>query len=378
MLVDDTTLRAIEGLYEAALHDALWPAALREIAALTKSQAASVWVLDNSGNSILPTFVSINFDPTSVRDYLKEMASIDPTNRYLIQHPDEPIVHDGLLPDDRSEKTRAYVDWHERNVETRFRMVGQAQLGRTALAGIALHRTRKTGRYEPADIERFAVLHGHLKRALTIGLQLGTLGTIQKFGAEWLDRSNVAIVLLDAGKQVIFANSRAQELQSANDGLRFGRDGIFLASRTDNERLRTLIARAVSNVEIPDGTVRASRPSGKPPYGITVFAISQNHSVLSTFRPAACVVITDPDRNPILPAERLQAAFGLTRAQARLAVALASGDDLRIAAEKLAITYGTARTRLAQIFEKTGTKRQGQLIALMLATVTHCSGPPCL
>lgn len=369
MPVDDTTLRAIEWLYDAALDDALWPAALKEIAVLTRSQAASVWVLDSSGNSILPTFVSINFDPASVREYLKEMASIDPTNRYLVQHPAEPIVHDGLLPDDRSEKTQAYIDWHERNVETRFRMVGQAQIGRAAQAGIALHRTRKTGRYEPADIDRFAVLHRHLKRALAIGLQLGTLGTIQKLGAEWLDRSNAAIVLLDATKRVIFSTSRAQELQSANDGLRFGRQGISLPSRTENERLRTLIARAVSNVEIPDGTVRASRPSGKPPYGISVFSVSQNHLALSAFRPAACVVITDPARNPILPAERLQAAFGLTRAQTRLAVRLASGDDLRTAAERLAITYGTARTRLAQIFEKTGTKRQGQLIALVLATI---------
>lgn len=368
---DDATLRAIEGLYDAALDDTLWPVALKEIAALTRSQAASVWVLDSSGNSILPTFLSINFDPASVRDYLKGMASIDPTNRYLIQHPAEAIVHDGLLPDDRSEETRAYIDWHERNVETRYRMVGQAQIGRAAQAGIALHRTRKTGRYESADIERFALLHRHLKRALAIGLQLGTLGTIQKFGAEWFDRSNVGIVLLDAGKRIIFANSRAQELRSANDGLRFGRDGISLANRTENERLRALIARAVSNTEIPGGAMRGSRLSGRPAYGISVFAVSQNHSALSIFRPAAYVVITDPDRNPILPAERLQAAFGLTRAQTRLALQLAGGDDLQSAAEKLAITYGTARTRLAQIFEKTGTKRQGQLIALMLATIAQ-------
>lgn len=371
MPVHNEILRAIEALYEAALDEALWPAALRNIAELTRSQAASVWVLDSSGNSILPTFLSINFDPATVRDYLNGMASFDPTNRYLIQHPAEPIVHDGMLADDRTEKTRAYWDWHERNVETRFRMVGQARIEETAQAGIALHRIRKTGRYEPADIERFAMLHRHLKRALAIGLRLGTLGGIQKFNAEWLNRSDMAVVLLDGSKRIIFANARAEQLQSVNDGLRFGNGGISLESRAENEQLRGLIERAVSNGERREGSVRAARPSGKTPYGISVFAISQNHSALSAFRPAACVVISDPEQSTILPVERLQAAFGLTRAEARLAAKLAYGDDLRIAAEKLAITYGTARTRLSQIFEKTGTKRQGQLITLLLATIAH-------
>jgi len=49
-------------------------------------------------------------------------------------------------------------------------------------------------------------------------------------------------------------------------------------------------------------------------------------------------VITDPERQPLLAPERLRAAFGLTEAEAKLAALLASGEDLRSAAEKLEIT----------------------------------------
>ncbi len=84
-------------------------------------------------------------------------------------------------------------------------------------------------------------------------------------------------------------------------------------------------------------------------------------------RPAVCVMITDPDRRRPALSARLRAVFGLTEAEARLADRLAAGDDLRVAASSLGITYGTARTRLSEIFQKTNTHRQGELVSLLLA-----------
>jgi DNA-binding CsgD family transcriptional regulator len=57
----------------------------------------------------------------------------------------------------------------------------------------------------------------------------------------------------------------------------------------------------------------------------------------------------------------------LTEAEARLAALLGAGDELRSAAAKLGITYGTARARLSGIFEKTQTRRQAELIRVLLA-----------
>jgi DNA-binding CsgD family transcriptional regulator len=56
----------------------------------------------------------------------------------------------------------------------------------------------------------------------------------------------------------------------------------------------------------------------------------------------------------------------MTQAEARLAVRLAAGETLRAAADRLGITYGTARSRLTQLFRKTNTRSQGQLIRLLL------------
>ncbi|KSV64638.1 hypothetical protein N182_36480 [Sinorhizobium sp. GL2] len=59
--------------------------------------------------------------------------------------------------------------------------------------------------------------------------------------------------------------------------------------------------------------------------------------------------------------------LGLTKAEAALAMSLAGGLSLQQSAAARSISYETARTHLRTIFEKTGTHRQTELIALINA-----------
>ena len=61
----------------------------------------------------------------------------------------------------------------------------------------------------------------------------------------------------------------------------------------------------------------------------------------------------------------LRNSYGLTSAEARLALRLLVGQSLRKAAGALGITYETARSRLKSIFRTTGTHRQGELVTLL-------------
>jgi DNA-binding CsgD family transcriptional regulator len=85
-------------------------------------------------------------------------------------------------------------------------------------------------------------------------------------------------------------------------------------------------------------------------------------------------MIVDPDehREPVEPI--LRQAFGLTPAEARLAVGLAAGRDLTEIAHAFGVEVGTARTQLKSIFAKTGSHRQGELVALLrrFALFGHC------
>jgi DNA-binding CsgD family transcriptional regulator len=68
-----------------------------------------------------------------------------------------------------------------------------------------------------------------------------------------------------------------------------------------------------------------------------------------------------------MPCEVLLAhLFNVTPAEARLAQCLSTGDTLEEAALVLNIKLSTARSQLSSLFAKTGTRRQSQLVALLI------------
>jgi DNA-binding CsgD family transcriptional regulator len=67
----------------------------------------------------------------------------------------------------------------------------------------------------------------------------------------------------------------------------------------------------------------------------------------------------------------LKNRFGLTPAEARLVLRLVSGDSLRSAAKALGIKYETVRTHLKSIFQKTGTRRQAELVIVVIRSLSE-------
>jgi DNA-binding CsgD family transcriptional regulator len=64
---------------------------------------------------------------------------------------------------------------------------------------------------------------------------------------------------------------------------------------------------------------------------------------------------------------RLRVEFGLTKAEARLALRLAEGASLASAAQAFNVKLTTIRSQLQQVFAKTGTCRQTELVAMILS-----------
>lgn len=81
-----------------------------------------------------------------------------------------------------------------------------------------------------------------------------------------------------------------------------------------------------------------------------------------------CAVLTlhaiGPRPGP--PASILAKTFRLTPSEAKLASIIARGAAPDIAAQELRISRETARNQLKSVFAKTGTHRQGELVALLL------------
>ena len=62
--------------------------------------------------------------------------------------------------------------------------------------------------------------------------------------------------------------------------------------------------------------------------------------------------------------------YGLTQAEAEVAVRVLRGDGLKPIADELSVSLATVKTHLQHVFDKTDTHRQAELVRLLL-TVTH-------
>jgi DNA-binding CsgD family transcriptional regulator len=85
--------------------------------------------------------------------------------------------------------------------------------------------------------------------------------------------------------------------------------------------------------------------------------------------------ITDPDKlkNPV--DFLFGDLYGLTEAESRLVSELMGGGGLTAAAESLGLSRNTVHSQLASVFQKTGTRRQGELLRLLLGGVAPIEAP---
>lgn len=86
---------------------------------------------------------------------------------------------------------------------------------------------------------------------------------------------------------------------------------------------------------------------------------------LGTAQPAAILFIADAEREQLSRKGELRERFALTRAEVDFAMEIIKGDGRQAAAARLGISLATARTHLEHIFEKTGARRQAELVQLL-------------
>ncbi|HEX3485949.1 MAG TPA: hypothetical protein VHT51_12870 [Micropepsaceae bacterium] len=373
MGIEDTIHAAVEALYDAALDEMLWPSALAQIVQVTESHAATFCVIDGSERPRLPVFTSFNFEQRFIDEYLDSMVLHDPTVQYIVAHPDQKIIHDAEFITECEKDQHFYYDWHASFSDTRHRLAGMVSPAPKVQSGITLHRTRQVGDFEPAHIERFRFLYRHLERAVRIGFQLGTLGTMRRMSFELLDENPFGIFVLDEKGYVLFANRAAHAMVVADEGIVLASEGLSLVMRADDRKLQSLIQQASSvrgaGTGASGGAMQAMRRSGKRPFSILVSPLSRTALTVTAVKPSVCVIIADADRDVALPEHLLRALWGMTPSEARLATRLAAGEELQSAANELGIAYSTARTQLAALFRKTETCRQGELVKVLLSSV---------
>lgn len=178
----------------------------------------------------------------------------------------------------------------------------------------------------------------------------------------WLEHG---LLLLDGDSRVYFASARAQ--QQVHSGQLFVVAGQ-LRARTIGEtvNLHRLVARC-AHIGQADGDDAASCRVGELLLQFAPLAARPPDSA-GAEGPLVAVFVIDPASATDPSAEQLRQQFGLTPAEAGVACEVVKGFGLVECASRIGISQATARTHLHRVFEKTGTKRQAELVRKVLAS----------
>lgn len=173
----------------------------------------------------------------------------------------------------------------------------------------------------------------------------------------------VGVVLVDDTGRILNANRVAQEVLGRDDGLCLSGGRLLAAYSQDHLSLGRSIAAATAAIGA-SGALSCARPSGRRPLSVVVKPLRRHGQ---PERPGlAAVFVTDPEQEVAAQAEDFAGLYGLTPAEARLASRLVRGMSPAQAASALGLTVNTVRTHLKRIFSKTETRRQSDLVRLLL------------
>ena len=141
---------------------------------------------------------------------------------------------------------------------------------------------------------------------------------------------------------------------------------------TDRELIAAALEASTQKMREPQAT-SVPRGSGRSNLSILIQPIPYSDLSGGKQLPSVAIFIRDPSRQPSPSEELLRQLFGLTAAEATLALLLANGRTLDEAAQRLNVRKNTARAQLRSIFDKTGVRRQTTLMHILMGSVASIS-----
>jgi len=363
-------LALIELIYCAVNDTTLWPTILDRMDEAVGGEQTLLFAA-LSGPRAPWALCSIRTSPEVAKDYLDHFASVN-----VLAEPCDQMFPEGsvryshwAMSDADFERSEFYSDFF-RCHDVHYSLGLKVPLRDLPPAYLSCQRSKSKGPFVEREGLVYQTLQPHLQRALMLYSQLTQVES-SVLGLETaLDSLEHAVFGLNRRGKVILSNKQAESIVRAGDAIHLSNGMLSSVLPEQSRRLQASLADAVAagiGIGISAGTsLLIDRKSRENPLRVTVTPI---HSSLpgSSAQLAALVFVSDPTSRPQSRAVTLRALYALTPAEARVADLLLQGREMQEVANGLGLTLETARFHTKRVLSKTGTRRQTELMRLMLS-----------
>lgn len=232
---------------------------------------------------------------------------------------------------------------------------------------LSYYRSINSPRFARADAAKLEALLPHVRRSLAIALDAPpTPGEARSI----YDAIGAPVLLFGADARVVYANKSAEELLAKDTNLSLQDGRLVLADDDSQVEFERTLGRVIGDDwtrRLRMGAEMVVRRHDAPPLVLVLTVLGAENPIAQWAAPVRCVlfVLENTLRPDASLHDRLRRVYGLTGAEADVAVALAAGATLKEIAEKRGSQLQTVRVQLKATLAKTGVRRQPELAALV-------------
>lgn len=369
----------LDSVYDAAVDPDHWRDFLVGLCATLDAKSGMFRVVDEREPAIRAN-IHHNLDPELQKAHQEYYIHRDVFVQALMDKPDVFIVPgEQILSPRKLYRSEFFADYMK--PQDSYHVCGGLAMRNdefTIMFGVQGDRNR--GAFSSDDA---AVIHRfvpHIQRATRLGHLLDSANQQSMTTEQALESLAVGIVLIDEQARVIHANTKADAALKHQRGLLQSGGQLSTTNQADasrfRENLRASIARSRMNAPaVPEFQLLTPTPE-QPQTLLITCPIPPGKTRFQGPWPRACgvIFISNLSEAGLLNENVLMTLYSLTGAEARLACALARGQDLTRLSTEWQVSRETLRTHLKRILHKTGTHRQSELIRLLSGTPWNLLG----
>lgn len=357
--------KLLDLIYDAAADNDLWPHALTAIADLTHSEGGILF-----GQSYTAQRVYFDFNGRLSEECnraYQERHMQNPWSRYMETQPTGRLVLSDEAVSLGELQRSAFHDEVLRPQQVAHNAMVALAARDDFRAAFNMCRSTRRGTFDPDEQRLLEWLSPHLCRSVTLGFRIDGYLAMQQAAFNVLDRLADGVAVLDRKARVLFANAAARRM--AEEGVLRLHQSVGTHSPAHSQRLNELIRAALQGAA--GGTMSLPRQLDGRLLTILVSAIRSKDlgrlSDAGVKDAAVLLFVVDPANRRSIPLGQIMDAYGLTHAEARVALAASSGNTVLETAQSLSLSPNTIKTHLRRVFAKTATGRQAELAGLIAA-----------
>jgi DNA-binding CsgD family transcriptional regulator len=241
--------------------------------------------------------------------------------------------------------------------------------GTTSSSLLNIRTDATYGMADDAARQRLALLVPHLQRAVAIGRLFDQSRATEGALTETLDHVEAAVFLVGPEGAITFSNTPAKAMLRDGRIVREQDNTLRAATPKADHILRDIFASAEkgdASVGIRGVAVPLTDTSQEQWFA-HVLPLTSGHRKQTGLAHAAVAAVfirkTAPDAPP--PLESIAKLYELTASEVRVLDAVLKVSGIKAMADMLGVSQATVKTHLHNVFRKTGTGRQSDLVKLV-------------